>query len=304
MNLALTTRWNASRHTDGEAMIEEILELGFSRVELGYDLRLDLVPGVTRMIRAGRVHVDSLHNFCPVPVGAPRGHPELYTLASADRLIRQGAVHHTSKTIRFAAEVGAKAVVVHSGYVDVPRMTDQLATLFEQGQQFSDLYEKIKLKLQINREKKTRKHLDYLCEGIEQLMPVLVEAKVKLALENLPTWEAIPTEMEMERLIARFGTDHLAAWYDLGHGQIRQNLGFINQERWLERLSPFMVGMHIHDVLPPRSDHLMPPHGQVDFKSLKRFATPALFKVIEPTPETPKEAIVDALRFLNEVWAE
>ena len=304
MNFALTTRWNAGRHTDGEAMIEEILDMGFSRVELGYDLRLDLVPGVTKMIQAGRVHVDSLHNFCPVPVSAPRGHPELYTLASTDRQVRQGAVHHTTKTIRFAAEVGAKAIVVHAGYVDVPHMTDQLAALCEQGQQFSDLYEKIKLKLQINREKKARKQLDYLSEGIEQLMPALVEANVKLALENLPTWEALPSEMEMESLIARFGQEHLACWYDLGHGQIRQNLGFINQERWLERLSPFMAGMHIHDVLPPRSDHLMPPHGQVDFKSLKRFATPALFKVIEPTPETPKEAIVDALRFLNEVWAD
>ena len=285
-------------------MIDEILGMGFSRVELGYDLRLDLVPGVTKAVRSDRVRVDSVHNFCPVPVGAPRGHPELFTLASAQRAVRQGAVHHTTKTIRFAGEIGAKAVVVHSGYADMPHMTDQLAVLCEQGQQFSDVYEKIKLKLQITREKRVRRQLDYLSEGIEQLMPALVEANVKLALENLPTWEAIPTEMEMEGLIRRFGTDHLAAWYDLGHGQIRQNLGFINQERWLERLAPCMAGMHIHDVLPPRMDHLMPPHGHVDFKALKRFATPALFKVIEPTPDTPREAIIDALRYLNEVWTD
>ena len=85
-------------------MVEEILSLGFDHLELGYDLRMDLVPGLQKMVQERAVKVDSVHNFCPVPIGAPRGHPELYTLASTDRKIREGAIHHTSKTIRFAAE--------------------------------------------------------------------------------------------------------------------------------------------------------------------------------------------------------
>ena len=109
MIFGLTTRWNAGRHTSGEALIEEILGLGFDHVELGYDLRIDLVPGVQKMVRDGTVKVNSVHNFCPVPVGAPRGHPELFTLASGDPKIREGAVHHTAKTIRYAATVGASS---------------------------------------------------------------------------------------------------------------------------------------------------------------------------------------------------
>ena len=50
-------------------MIEEILSMGFDRVELGYDLRMDLVPGARNMIKEGLIKVDSVHNFCPVPIG-------------------------------------------------------------------------------------------------------------------------------------------------------------------------------------------------------------------------------------------
>jgi hypothetical protein len=47
-----------------------------------------------------------VHNFCPVPIGAPRGHPEIWTLAARDERERESAMHHTGRTIRFAAEVG------------------------------------------------------------------------------------------------------------------------------------------------------------------------------------------------------
>jgi sugar phosphate isomerase/epimerase len=303
MIFGLTTRWNAGRHTSGESMVEEILGLGFDHLELGYDLRMDLVPGVQKMVRDGTVKVDSVHNFCPVPVGAPRGHPELFTLASSDPKIREGAVHHTSKTIRYAASVGAKVVIVHAGNVEMARMSADLRALSEKGEQFSDRYDKLKMKLQLTREKKVHKQLDHLRQGIEQLIPVIQETGVKVALENLPTWEAIPTELEMEELCKQYAPQGLRYWHDIGHGQVRQNLGFINQERWMERLQPHMAGMHIHDVIAPAMDHLLPPQGQVNFAPLKKFANGDVIRVIEPAPQTPGENIVEALRFLRQAWA-
>ena len=283
-------------------MLTEILELGFNHVELGYDLRMDLVPGVLKMVQEGAVKVVSCHNFCPVPVGAPRGHPELFTFASTDRRTREGAVLHTGKTLRFAAQVGARVVIAHAGNVEMERISTELCELYEQQQQFSKLYEKRKLKLQTTREKRVHKQLDLLREGLESLQPVLSETKVKLALENLPAWEAIPTELEMEQICKEFEGRGIGYWHDIGHGQIRQNLGFINQERWLERLSPYLAGMHIHDVAPPAHDHLMPPQGKVDFAALKRFATRDILRVIEPAAQTPPENIIEALRFLREAW--
>ncbi len=283
-------------------MIEEILELGFRHVELGYDTRLDLVPGVRRMAEQGAVIVDSVHNFCPVPMTAHRGHPEIFTFGHKDKRIRELAVSHTAETIRFAAEVGAKVVVTHCGNIDMPRFSEQLIALCEQGQQFTPIYEKLKLKLQMKRDKKARKQIPYWHECLSQLLPVLEQHKVKLGMENLPTWEAIPTETELEAVLQHYQSPWLKYWHDMGHGQIRENMGLINVERWLERLEGSLAGLHIHDVLPPGHDHVMPPRGKMDFSRYKRVANLNIIRVIEPTPRTPPEDIQEALAYLKDVW--
>ena len=300
--LSISTRWNAGRHRSGEAMIEEILDLGLGIAELGYDLRSELIPGVKTMLASGAIRVDSVHNFCPVPVGAPRPHPELYTPASPDRREREYAVVHMSKTLRFAAEVGAQVVVCHSGNVDMPKYSFDLVRMAARGEQFGEPYENLKLKAQIVRDKKAPKQIDYLCESLEKLVPVVKETGVKLALENLPTWEAIPSELESEKLMKRFHADGIRLWWDIGHAQIRENLGFINASRWLRRLAPHLAGMHIHDVEPPGQDHLMPPRGKVDFPALADFAQMDMVRVLEPAPDTETAQIVRAIDYLRGAW--
>jgi len=300
--LSISTRWNAGRHRSGEAMIQEILDLGLGIVELGYDLRADLIPGVKAMVSSGAVRVDSVHNFCPVPVGAPRPHPGLYTPASSDRREREYAVIHISKTLRFAAEMGAGVVVCHSGNVDMPKYSFDLVRMASHGEQFGEPYENLKLKAQITRDKKAPRQIGYLAESLEKLVPVVRETGVKLALENLPTWEAIPSEMEAEQLMKRFHAAGIRLWWDIGHAQIRENLGFINASRWLRRLAPHIAGMHIHDVEPPGQDHLMPPRGKIDFPALADFAKMDMVRVLEPAPDTDAGHIVRAVEYLREAW--
>ena len=304
MKIAISTRWNAGEHLDGEAMLSEILALGVDQVELGYDLRLDLVPGVQKVVASGAVKVVSLHNFCPVPVAAPRGHPEIYTLASVDASERERAVLNTGRTLRFAAEMGARAVVAHAGNVAITKRSPDLLALCAAGRMFDSTYERIKLKLQVAREKKVGKQLDFLRQSLDRLAPVMEETGVVLALENLPTWEAIPTEVEMEILCREWADRKVRCWHDIGHGRIRELMGFINLERWLERLAPWMAGVHIHDVRPPAIDHAMPPGGLVDFASLKPLVRQDILKVLEPAPRTPAEMITEALRFLEETWGD
>jgi len=300
---ALTTRWNAGRHASGEGMIQEILELGFDHVELGYDTRVDLVPGVTAMVEQGAVKVDSLHNFCPVPIGAGRGHPETFTFAHRDRRIREQAIRYTIKTIRFAAELGARVVVSHAGNVEMRNMTGALLTMIEANQRLTPRFEKERYKLQERRDKRAPRHVKWLYEAIEKLMPALQETGIQLALEILPTWEALPSEVEFEGLFKRFGSTHLRYWHDIGHARIRENLGFINMERWLERLQPHLAGMHLHDVDPPGRDHVMPPDGDIDFARFARFGQMDILRVIEPMSNTPREVIRRGLEVLREAWA-
>jgi sugar phosphate isomerase/epimerase len=302
MEFALSTHWNAGRHGSGETMVEEILNLGFRRLELGYDLRLELVPGVQAMIRNGSVKVDSVHNFCPVPMGATRGHPEIWTLAARDDRERESAIHHTLRTIRFAAEIGARVVVTHSGNVEMPMISTQLFDLCIAQQQFSPRYEKLRLKLQEQRDRKAPRQFELLLKSLERLLPVLEETGVLLGIENLPTWEAFPTEVEFEQIVARFGAKHIRYWHDIGHGQIRQNIGFINHERWLERLTPYLAGMHVHDVAPPATDHVMPPRGHIDFSRFQRFAVSDMVRVIEPSSRTPAAEVAEGLAYLQKTW--
>ena len=302
MTFALSTHWNAYRHASGESMAEEILALGFDRIELGYDTTLDLVPGVQRMVRSGALTVDSVHGVCPVPVGVPQGHPGLFPLTSPDFRVRRAGVLHAVKTADFALEMGARIVVLHAGRVEMKSLTGKLIDLYEQGRQYEGRYDRVKMKLVLRREKKVQKHLDHLHACLDEILPAYGEKGVKLALENLPSWESIPSESEMLALAARYNGSPLAYWHDIGHGQVRENLGLINQPHWLAKLSPYTAGFHVHDVVKPAQDHLMPPRGDIDFARFREATGSAARLVLEPYPGTPQEQIRAGARFLRELW--
>lgn len=303
MILALSTHWNAARHRDGEAIIEEILELGVRHVELGFDLTMEQAAGVRRLVEQGAVVVTSVHNYCPVPLGAPAASPELFTFTHPDRRVRESAARHTEATARFAAELGAKAVVIHAGRVDTRVRTCDLLDLWERGRQEEPVYEKTKLRLLAERDRRIGQQVDYLREKLERLLPILESLNLQLGIENLPAWEAIPTEVEVERLLRAMNSPRLRYWHDVGHGQIRENLGFINHHRWLERLRPFLCGVHIHDVMPPAADHLLPPMGHVRFDLLRPILQDDVIRVVEPSPGMPAEEVLEGLRRLRETLA-
>lgn len=303
MELAVSTHWNARRHRDGAAMVDEILALGFRRVELGYDLTRDLVPGVQQRVREGAVRVVSVHNFCPVPMGVPRGSPELFLLADPDRDARDRAVEHTTHTIRFAAEIGAGVVVVHGGYIRhwrnwMPRLFDQLAR-----DPAAPAAERLRSRIERRRERRVGRHLDALRAAVERLAPALDETGVTLAFENLPSWEAVPSENECRQLIESLRSPRIGYWHDTGHGQIRENCGFINHVRLFERLLPFLAGMHLHDVRFPADDHVLPPQPDgLDFGAFAAAASKPIPAVIEPPPLAPGDAVRAAATHIEDAW--
>lgn len=283
-------------------MLEEILALGFDHVELGYDLTPNLVEGVRNRVATGQVKVDSIHAYCPMPP-VPFPSPEPFTLASSDPHIRANAMHYLENTIRFATEIGARVVVVHAGNVEMPMLSKYLMELTAAGRQYDEEYEKARMQLIVTREKAVVAHLPHLYAGIERLLPLLEETQRTLAFEILPTWEAIPTEVEMERLLTQYNSPHLRCWLDLGHGQIRENLGLTSHARWAKRLRPWLAGMHIHDVRPPATDHLMPPAGTTKFELFKEIAQDDIVRVLEPSPSVAAEDILAGLKIIRAAWA-
>jgi sugar phosphate isomerase/epimerase len=306
MIIALSTRWNAFRHASGESLADDIIAAGFDHVELSYDLRVELLEGLKNRLHTGAIRVDSVHAPCPVPVGLPGGNPEYYTLAEIDEAERTVALRLVRDTLRFAAEMGARVVVTHAGNVEMPHYSYKIIDL--QNSRFHASWwtrwriNRLKTRLDVGRVRHVQPHLDALSRSIESLMPDLESLGVTLALENLPTWESIPSESELGALLERFPSPRLAAWYDIGHGVSRQRLGFSNPIRWLDKFGPRLAGMHIHDVDPRNTDHLAPGQGSQDFKPFRRFAEKDMIRVVEVRPGLPLDKLKAGLNRLREDW--
>ncbi|MEI7901986.1 MAG: TIM barrel protein [bacterium] len=309
MRFALSTNWNVLRHEEGEALVDESLALGFDALELGYHTTEEMAAGVRRRVQAGAVTVNSIHAYCPVPVGAPHGYPELYLLASFDEDERAMAAILLTRTLTFAASMGARAVVLHAGRIFLRSLFGDLGTrtlvdaIEEEGTPEGPNYQRLLAKAVRRRATRVRKYFDGFCLSLDVLLPTFEKAGVALCLENLPSIEAFPDEREMLMLKQRFNTPALAYWHDIGHGQVRENLGWIRHVEVARELLPITRGVHIHDVLPLLNDHLQPGKGMVDFEALAFYGADEVLKVFEPSPEVTPDELAESLRFVREKWA-
>ncbi len=309
MRFSLSTNWNAHRHEAGEALADEISALGFDALELGYNTTDELAAGIRRRVRAGAVAVDSVHAYCPVPPGAPHGYPELYLLASLDEDERAMAALLIGRTLAFAAEMGARAVVLHAGRVFLKSLFGDLGTrtLAEArdraGSAAAPEYQRLLAKAGRRRTARARTYFDGFCLSLEALLPKVEQAGLTLCLENLPSIEAFPDEREMHLLKQRFDTPALAYWHDLGHGQIREFMGWSQNAAAAADLLPFTRGVHIHDAAPLMNDHLPPGQGAIAFEAFAFYGADNVIKVFEPAPDVTGPELAASLVFVRRAWS-
>ncbi len=309
MRFGISTNWSALRHESGEALVDEILELGFDALELGYHTTEELAVGIRSRVEQGVISVDSVHAYCPVPIGAPHGYPELYLLASTDDDERAMARILLGKTLDFAVSMGARAVVLHAGRIPLKTVfrdfgTGRLVAVRREG---GDLqcatYQRLLAKALRLRTKRVSSIFDGFCCSLETLLPRFEKANVTLCLENLPSLEAFPNEQEMLLLNEHFNTPALGYWHDMGHGQIRENLEWIRHVDAVQSLLPVTRGVHIHDVCSLLDDHAAPGEGMIDFASFACFAPDHILKVFEPAPDVSADLLRTGLSLVKRAWS-
>ena len=300
--LAFSTCWNNSRHTDGEEMVDEILELGFDHLELSHGMTIAKLPGLQKAYRAGKFRCVGVHNYFPSPTEVMIDAPDAYEFTSFRASERERALDMTYKTLDVAAEFNAQYVVLHMG--SVPQMphkkwTGELTSMVKDAQQDTSAYVKKKIKCVKKREKHGALYLQRACDTLELLVERAAKLNLKLAVESRSKYEDVPSEREMMELQNRFGDNpHVVYWHDFGHVQLKHNLGLLNHEDWLRKVQPFLYGAHVHDVHWPARDHRVPFTGELDFRKLLQYFPAKAPLTWELSPTRKAEQIVGAL----EIW--
>jgi sugar phosphate isomerase/epimerase len=305
--LSFSTCWNNSRHSEGEEMIDEILDLGFNTMELSHGMTISKLPGIQNAYRAGKFRCSGVHNYFPSPVEVMIDAPDAYEFTSHRPYDRKRAMEMSLKTLEVAANFKAHYVVMHMGSVPMPskKWTKRLTTMVKDGQQLSPEYAKAKLDFVRKREKIAPLYYQRAIEALESLSEKAAELQIPLAVESRSRFEDVPSENEMIRLQEHFKDNPwVGYWHDFGHVQLKHNLGLLDHDQWLGKMAPYLIGCHVHDVQWPERDHRVPFTGELDFKKLLRHVDPQKPLVWELSPTRKTDQIREALHVWKAAFPE
>lgn len=299
---SLSTCWNSHRHTDGREMLREIRELGFEYAELSYGIRISLLPGIFEAVNAGEIKISSLHNFCPLPIGYNHPNPNIFKFTADKETEWKAALKNSLKTLETAVKVNARAVVLHFGRLPLGKVTDMLVDAAEKNDR--NYHTEVMESLMIERERVKDAPQTRAITLVKELAVKAAELNIQLGLEIREAVEEIPLEGDYPAILNGFPSETVGYWHDIGHAQIKANLGLIHHRAHLETVSPRLIGFHIHDVVFPDQDHRAPGTGAIDFKGLASYAQGDKIKVMELNPSVTEEEVKTGFAFLKSVWGE
>jgi len=283
-------------------MLREIRELGFEYAELSHGIRISLLPGILEAVEAGEIKISSLHNFCPLPMGVEHAAPNIFKFTSDNPRERENALKHTLKTIEMAGRVGAPCIVLHMGCVEMKDYTDKLIDMVGGGKKESPKYEKLCEEVLLRREEKKERAVQNANVILRLLVAEVEPRGLKLGIENREALEEIPFERDFSFFFKEFDSASVVYWHDTGHGQIKENLGFIHHALHLDSMKDRLYGLHIHDVQFPGRDHRPPGAGMIDFAGLKPSAQFAKVKVFELSPSLTVEEVKAGVSHIQSIW--
>jgi sugar phosphate isomerase/epimerase len=303
--VALSTCWNSVRHTDGYAMLREAADLGFSQVELSHGIRISLVPGIIKAVREGWIGVASTHNFCPLPAGITSAAPNLYMPSSQDSRERSQWLRHTTRSLDFAAQMKARAMVMHLGraeffWFNPKRKLDSWrdrrpGELLGEDPAYRKALEKACIKLR----KRIGPFWHSVRAGLEHVASYAAEKGVRLGLENRESFDELPIDADFPELFAGMTKPEAAGyWHDTGHAQIKREMGLIDPLEQLRQHEGRTVGFHLHDVVRG-ADHQPIGTGTVDWVGTSRFFRPEHIFVLEFSPRLKPEQVTESFSYLQ-----
>lgn len=280
--------------------------LGFTSIEVNYKVTESMIEDVLSLVQEGEIEVCSLHNFTPIPVhlGREKAAGDLFMLSALDKEEREKAIQYTKRTIDFAHQLGAQAVVLHLGAavrdIGPPKRLEQRLKTILKGGDINPLEVRfVQQRLEQMRRAEEKERLKALLRSLEELVEYAHNKGVKLGAENRFHYFQIPNFEEMGQILNHFPEGSIYYWHDMGHAQVLEFLGFGEHEAFLQEYGGRMLGIHIHDCRGDE-DHLAPGMGEVDFGIITPYLTPGMIKVMELKDTIAPEQVLNGLKFLND----
>lgn len=256
-DLAISTMWNFRKAHSGEELIDQLRELGFSRVELNYQVRTEWLSGIRRRINEGAIKVSSVHNVFPKTLDK-QFDTDSVMLGYEDESLRQQAVELAKGSIEWACVLGAGAVVFHPTEVPLdPQEFDvPLKKMIAAHQQDTEEYRALHARMLAARQ--AQPYLDRMMKSIDELANYVVkyDLPVKLGMENRAMCHQCPIYSEFDMIADRFSGGPVGIWLDTGHAIMMEEMG-LQQLPLSAKAADMIVGMHIHDAVDAL-DHYAP----------------------------------------------
>jgi sugar phosphate isomerase/epimerase len=270
-------------------------------LELNTEIPLSWTQDIKHDVNNNEIKILSLHNFCPCIENIPKGKNSFnaYLLNSLDEEERILGIKYTLRTIDFAQDFGAEAVVLHAGTIPTtPTGYEFYKFLLDYGKE-TKLFSKYRDSLVSTRKQNYEKYFGLLLKSLDKIVPYAEKKGVILGLETRFFPNEIPNYDEISKILNNYNTPYFRYWHDFGHAEILSKLGFaLGQKKYFETYKNFIKGFHIHD-LKGFSDHYAPGTGEIDFSILEP-SKEQIF-IIEVHPKEEKKVLKQSISFVKNI---
>jgi sugar phosphate isomerase/epimerase len=295
LEISLSTMWAKGRFTHMAEFAARARELGFTHIEANTSIS----PGMLSELLKTTVPISSIHSPCPAVLSS-RGVPiSSLSLSSLDESERMEAIIFTKKTIDLAANVSAKAIVLHMGEVPIDLiLQDRLYKLHDGNYTQTKEYSQAKEELIYQRNSQALPFLDTARKSLRELSKYSRQKGIMLGLETRFHINEIPNMDEMTELLNEVSETLVGYWHDVGHAEVQQRLGFSLHEEWLSRFKDRIIGIHLHDIRGI-SDHHAPGKGNMNWEMVAKYLPPRIVKVCEIGEWNDEKRMRGVIEFLR-----